>query len=650
VTRWGSHAASGVALAAASIAALAGCARDPLGTVPFATSLVTPAGGGIVALPDGRARLDVPPGAVTSAVSITIIETARAAPPGYAARSPVFDLEPAGLVFATPAHVTFAFERATRPGVFWSNTAGGYDAIGGRVSASTITADVTHFSSGFVAELVNGPPPESEDGGAGATDATVAPSIDAGPPPMDAPASAGDAPVDGPVDVGSSSTCQAGLSCAAGFGCAENGPGACAWCACAADGRLACASCDQPWLGSGPQPPTSCGSGPTCTPSPSPGEGCVGSAGSGCLSGCTCSPSGYFTCTVNCPGSDAGTPPLPSCGNSGKWVNRAMAGQPPPWPITRMNPALVFDVPTSRTVMYGGYGGPGAQFLQDTWEWDGAAGLWTPRQGSVPADFDGASVTYDVTRNRLVMYATLSAQLWEWNGLGATWAQRTPVTASAAWPPTAFEFAASAAYDPDRQRVVVFQADANVPPATWEWNPADGTWSNRTTSPAPSTLQWLLWDPARKRSMGFGGQASNEVWEWDGQAGTWTQRPKTGTWPDPRSGAAMVLDAGAGRPLLFGGQAAGGALNPVLGPPPPTYDTKLWEWDGEIGQWRVVDDGTAPSTPAGRTNHSLAYDSARSCVIMFGGGGPSMPYVGTTSELWEWTRNAPADAGCDGGP
>jgi hypothetical protein len=319
-----------------------------------------------------------------------------------------------------------------------------------------------------------------------------------------------------------------------------------------------------------------------------------------------------------------------------------------PWPITRNNPALAFDVPTSRTVMYGGYGGPGAQFLQDTWEWDGAAGTWLERQGSVPASFDGASVAYDRVGQRLVMFAIMSAQLWEWNGPSATWEPRPPAAPGAAWPPSASEFTATAAYDPLSRRVVVFEAPYGIPPVTWEWNPADGTWLDRSTSPAPSGLQWLLWDPARERCVGFGGQTSNEVWEWDGQRGTWSMRPQLGTWPGPRSGAAMVLDEGAGRPLLFGGQAPGGPVDPRQGPPPSTYDTKLWEWQGELGQWRVVDDGTSASTPAGRTNHAMAYDSARSCVVMFGGGGPSTSLL-AVGELWEWTRTAPADAGCDGG-
>jgi len=520
--------------------ALAGCGHEPLRIAPSATSTVTPTAGGVVALPDGSARLDVPPGAVAATTSITIALTAGTAPSGVPADSPLFELEPAGLVFAVPARITFAFKHGVRPTVYWSNAAGGFDAVGGRVEGSTISAAVSHFSRGFVGELVG--VSGAVDGGDDGPVTSVAPSEDAAI--ADAQALADAAAARPPID-----------------------------------------------------------------------------AGAGC-------------------GARAGT-----------WVNRALSPQPPSWPITRNNPALAYDVTTATTVMYGGYGGPGAQFLQDTWEWNGSAGAWTERKGSLPASFDGTSVTYDTARARIVMFASLSGQLWEWNGPAALWEQRSPPTPSAAWPPTSSEFAASAAYDPDRRRVVVLQTMYGVAPGTWEWNPVDGTWSDRSVSPSPGGLQWLVWDPARKRCMGFGGQTLNEVWEWDGQAGTWTMRPKVGAWPEPRSGSAMVLDAGAGRPLLFGGQAPGGPFNPALGPPPPpTPYAQLWEWDGELGTWRLLDDGASGPAPLGRTGHAMTYDSARSCVVMFGGWTSTMSLASTTSDLWEWTRAATLGPSCDGGP
>jgi hypothetical protein len=647
---------------AASLAALAGCDQAPLSTAPSATATVTPAEGGSVVLADGRARIDVPPGAVASPVSITIVETARPAPPGFTARSPVFDLAPAGLSFARPARVTFAFAPAVRPGIFWSNAGGGYDPVDGRASGATISGAVTHFSSGFVGELVNDTPPAPGDGGDDGPGTVVSPLADAEAPAADAhgdaaPADAhvdappADAPVDAvaadaPADAGPPSTCQAGLSCAAGSGCAETSAAGCQWCACGADGRLACASCDAPWPGSGTPPPTSCGSGPRCAPAPAPSEGCAGGGTDGCISGCTCAPTGYFTCTVKCP-----TLAVATCSNAGRWVNRASTALAGPSPDTRNNPALAYDVATSRTVMYGGYGGPGASFLQDTWEWNGAAGAWTERNVAAPGAFDGASVTYDSARQRLVLFEALTAELWEWYGLAATWQQRAPVTPTAVWPALSSELAATAAYDPVRKLVVVLVAPYGTAPHTWELDPGPGVWIDRGTSAQPSGLQWLVWDPARQRCVGFGGQATNEMWEWDGQAGVWTMRPVVGMWPGPRSGAAMVLDSGAGRPLLFGGQSPSGPLNPAQGPPQPQYDTQLWEWEGELGQWRVVDDGNAVSAPAGRTGHAMAYDLARSTVVMFGGSGPSMSLASTSAELWEWTRTPPPpDAGCDAGP
>jgi hypothetical protein len=608
--------------------AAAGCGQDPLSAAPTATETVTPVAGGVVALRDGSARLDVPPGAVTATTSITLVKTARNAPPGITARSPVFELEPAGLVFALPVHITFAFKDAVHPSVYWSNAAGGFDAIDGRVSGSHITADVTHFSSGFVGELVNGLPSGlGDDGGPGTI---VAPSDDGGAPSSDARVS---------FDANGPSLCLAGTSCQPRDSCSESGPGWCTKCACGADGHLACNNCDRPWAGAGPEPPTDCGAGPTCSPGP-PGEGCaMGGTGDGCVSGCQCSQSGYFACTVKCSG------PPANCSNLGTWVNRAPSVTPPSWPFTRNNPALSFDVATLKTVMYGGYGGPSAIGLTDTWEWDGRTGVWTERRGSVASGFDAASATYDSARKRLVLFSNGTAQLWEWNGPVATWEQTLPATSSAPWP--ASGGGDYAAYDPARQRVVLFQTSYGVAPATWEWSPADGTWSDRTTSPSPAGIEWLVWDPASKGCVAFGGQTLDEVWVWDGQAGTWTQRSKGGAWPEPRSGAAMTLDEGAGRPLLFGGQAPGGPVDPTKGPPaPPTYYNQLWQWEGESAQWRMVDDGKSTSTPAGRTGHAMAYDSDRSRVVMFGGSGPSMSLSSSTSDLWEWSRSVSPVPGC----
>ena len=167
-----------------SLAAIAACAVGCGGVASTgsktqtASASVSPSAGGTVALADGSAKLDVPPGAVSSTTMITMTTTTATAPAGITADGPILKFEPDGLVFATPVTVTFTFKSATSPVVYWSNSAGGYDVINGTVTGDSIAAQVTHFSQGFVGEA-----PSSTD------------------------------------------KCNGGLSCAAGATCAYGGSG-----------------------------------------------------------------------------------------------------------------------------------------------------------------------------------------------------------------------------------------------------------------------------------------------------------------------------------------------------------------------------------------------------------------------------------------
>src|SRR5207249_3318430 len=108
-----------------------------------------------------------------------------------------------------------------------------------------------------------------------------------------------------------------------------------------------------------------------------------------------------------------------------------------------------------------------------------------------------------------------------------------------------------------------------------------------------------------------------DTWEWDGS--TWVQKTPA-TSPPARESHAMAYDSARGRVVLFGGIDSSRSL--LLG------DT--WEWDGSM--W--VEKTPATSPPA-RFEHSMAYDSARGRVVMFGGYDGS--YRGDT---WEWDGTA----------
>jgi ZU5 domain-containing protein len=141
-------------MAAIAMAAIIGCGGGSTSKTQTAsaTASVSPSAGGTVSLADSSVKLEVPPGAVSSTTMITMTATTDAAPAGITADSAILKFEPDGLVFATPVTVTFTFKGATSPVVYWSNSAGGYDIVGGTVTGDSIAAQVSHFSRGFVGE------------------------------------------------------------------------------------------------------------------------------------------------------------------------------------------------------------------------------------------------------------------------------------------------------------------------------------------------------------------------------------------------------------------------------------------------------------------------------------------------------------------
>jgi hypothetical protein len=174
---------------------------------------------------------------------------------------------------------------------------------------------------------------------------------------------------------------------------------------------------------------------------------------------------------------------------------------------------------------------------------------------------------------------------------------------------------------------------------TWELDPSAGAWVDRSSSPAPAGIvASFVWDPARQRGVLFGASSTVEVWEWNGVSGHWLERlPAPGAlWPAPRSGVAVTFDSSRGRPLLFGGTALSQPFNPELGPPPPPKVLNdLWEWDGDLGTWLELDDGTCPAAPPGSHSQALSFDVSRLRAVLYQGGDGSS---GPRSQVWEWTR------------
>jgi hypothetical protein len=302
------------------------------------------------------------------------------------------------------------------------------------------------------------------------------------------------------------------------------------------------------------------------------------------------------------------------------WVDKTPAAKPP----GRYACALAYDSARSRVVLHGG--NDGAVSLQDVWEWDGAAWLNKTPVGLKPSGRADHSMAFDASRNQMVLWGgsagAFASGVWEWNG--TAWLNRAPTAAV----PTARRGHAMA-YDSARARVVMFGGFTNVlVQDVWEWDGA--AWLDRTpalTKPSARDGHAMAYDTALSRVVMFGGNAGasklQDVWEWDGA--TWVDKTPAGTKPLARSGHAMAYDTTRSRLVMCGGDTGAGRLQDV------------WEWDGVGAAW--LDKTPAGTKPSARSAHAMAFDASRARTVLFGGN------TGTArlQDTWDWDGSAWVD-------
>lgn len=336
------------------------------------------------------------------------------------------------------------------------------------------------------------------------------------------------------------------------------------------------------------------------------------------------------------------------------WTQMATTGPQP-----RRESGMTFNPVGNQIVLAGGRGTSIA--YPDRWAWNGVS--WTQLTSGLTRYAHG--LAFDVGRSLFVSFGgtdnfTPSDELWE--SYGSTWSLRRVN------PPARRDH--SMAYDPLRDHVMVFGGETSdgLDGKTWEWNTtwwedknvfqtscrnsamtfnaSSGTihkfggvnahdislgrlhswngsvWTQLSTvGPIPRSDSAMAFDSMRGRLVLFGGvdagnSALGDTWEWDGAA--WSLVATTG--PSPRMSHGMVFDASRGHVVLFGGHYFVNGNETALG------DT--WEWDGT--QWSMI-----PITgPPARSRHSMAYDSNRACVVLYGG--RSVGFA-TYDDTWELT-------------
>ena len=183
------------------------------------------------------------------------------------------------------------------------------------------------------------------------------------------------------------------------------------------------------------------------------------------------------------------------------------------------------------------------------------------------------------------------------------------------------------AYDPAEHEIVMFGGSSapgsgSVYGGTWTWNGRAGAWAEQhpARSPSPRTGAAMVWDPATRQLLLFGGSQLagtaggflDGTWTWDGQ--TW-RRLHPADSPSARHNADMFYDGAMHEVILFGGYNG-------------AYLRDTWAWNGQT--WRQLHPAASPSA---RDTESLVYDPDSRTAIMYGGLSASR---GRLSDTWSW--------------
>ena len=296
----------------------------------------------------------------------------------------------------------------------------------------------------------------------------------------------------------------------------------------------------------------------------------------------------------------------------------------------RAGTMLVGDPLRGNTVAFGGYiyktcGAFSCRTPQnDTYLWTGA---WTPATLAVPAGRGFGASALDTDRGVLVFFGgdtftsatgfVLENETWEL--AAGHWTQLSPST------PPSLRDSPAMAFDAARHQSVLFGGadpnDVNYYADTNLWNGSQWITVTPQTSPPARREAAMAYDPVRQRVVLFGGSNGTfpsfaDTWEWDGT--NWKLAATTG--PAPRYSPVMTWDPHRQKIVLTAGQE-GGAGAAVY------RDT--WEWDGTT--WTAMDNANT-TTPGSRTNTSVAWNGPRSTLALFGGA-----LLAPLGDTWEWS-------------
>ncbi len=195
-------------------------------------------------------------------------------------------------------------------------------------------------------------------------------------------------------------------------------------------------------------------------------------------------------------------------------------------------------------------------------------------------------------------------------------------------------FAHAAAWDPDRQQMIVFSGGLSSTVFSALANDVlshgleDSTWTRLEPTGTPPPLRQghtMVYDPVHQRMLVFGGSDASglrqDLWSLDLSQvpPAWSLVPASNPQPPVRYQHAMAWDPDGERLILFGGASTNGSLL-----------NDVWAFSVANDTWQLL--SPSGTKPAGRRGSSLIWDPVRHRMIVFGGQTP-----GPMGDAWALT-------------
>jgi hypothetical protein len=334
------------------------------------------------------------------------------------------------------------------------------------------------------------------------------------------------------------------------------------------------------------------------------------------------------------------------------FTNRTPPSSQNTWPPRRSGHAMAFCPATGRMYVFGGADQTGAP-LDDLWEWDGST--WSQVQSDVrPAPRWDTAMAYDPVRKSLILfggvgnpplpYADANGYLrdtWEWQSSTRKWGQLFPASG-----PDAVSMHGMVT-DSGRAKVLLYGGQNNslnslpgsptspiaASTLVWEWDGGKVTWTNHTPVVVSNAQYYcqtpplLSFDDSRQKMFLFTSSVSDDEMSSGSSFSEWDPVTAGWTYQDPGDLLNFSSSYGGGSFVAYDSLRRRQVLTAWTS---DAVNLEVYELDPRGPTWYLRTPSTGPSSRSGST---IAFDSGRGVMVLFGG---APDQSSSSSETWEY--------------